>query len=291
MPEFGPPRGVFYRQPDGEGKLSTYGDQAYLIATSIAKHGKIDVDAMAEEHLANFGKGSAYDIEAKIGHEPTKADWPVPGPWIHHSIKNFIANKAAGKAHPLGDTSDDQADGPAKIAAVVALEAGKATMLDSVEAVTRLTQNNDKAVAYTKVFAKLLESVILGGTVAEGLAEAQAYAAESGSAHAATAAAGIAASIAAADEDHAGVVAGNGSSCAMPGSLSNAAHALAAAGTDFAGALRPTIAAPGCNCSRACMVGAVLGAALGEAGVPADWIAKTAVGAEAVAAAAAIAEL
>jgi ADP-ribosylglycohydrolase len=226
-----------------------------------------------------------------LGHEPTKEDWPVPGPWNHHSIKAFLGHKAADKAHPLGDEGDDQADGPAKIAALVALEAGKATLLDSVEAVTRLTQNNDNAVAYTQVFAKLLEKVILGGTVSEGLEAAQAFAKESGSDPATAAASGIAAAVAAAATEHAAIVAENGSSCAMPGSLSNAAHGLATAGTDFAASLRPTIAAPGCNCSRACMIGAVLGAALGDTAVPADWIAKTTQGAAAVEAATAVASL
>ncbi len=68
VPEFGPPRGVFYQQPDGEGKLSTYGDQALAILEHIVAHSGVDLDKLADSHASRFGAGSAYDIEGKLGH-------------------------------------------------------------------------------------------------------------------------------------------------------------------------------------------------------------------------------
>lgn len=277
VPEFGPPRGVFYQQPDGEGKLSTYGDQALAILEHIVAHSGVDLDKLADSHASRFGAGSAYDIEGKLGHAPTKEDWPVPGPWIHHSLKEFLAHKAAGAPHPLGDTEDTQADGAAKIAAVVGLLAGKPELDDTVERVVRLTQNNDTAVGHTLLFAKLLEAVVLGEPVADATAKAVAWGAASDNAAAREAAKAVAAAQAS-TETHDAVVAANGSSCGMPGSLANAAHAFTSAlsaADGFAAALRPTIAAPGCNCSRACMAGAVAGALLGREGLPAEWVAKT----------------
>lgn len=283
VPEFGPPRGVFYQQPEGEGKLSTYGDQAWLLLKHLKEHdGDLVVKDYEAEHVANFGPKTKYDIESIIGHKPEKEDMPVPGPWLHHSIITTLDNvKAGAKGDFRGDDKDDQADCTAKIAAVVAVFAGKDELEAKVEAAVRTSQNNDRAVAFTQVFAKLLEAVLLGKPISEALAGAIAYGKASSLDGAADAAKAMEEAIGNKDKDHAEWCNRSGpktSSCAMPSSLANVAHLLTQIGDDvssFAEAMRPTIAATGCNCSRSCMAGAVLGAALGLDGVPADWIEKT----------------
>lgn len=69
----------------------------------------------------------------------------------------------------------------------------------------------------------------------------------------------------------------------MPNALQTPMHLLARAemgDVDVSGAnpymqaIRDTIAAGGCNASRAIFVGACLGAALGAEGLPAEWKAK-----------------
>lgn len=59
---------MFYQQPGGEGKLSTYGDQAFALVKHIAAHKGLDLAKLADETAKRFGPGSVYDIEAKIGH-------------------------------------------------------------------------------------------------------------------------------------------------------------------------------------------------------------------------------
>lgn len=218
----------------------------------------------------------------------------MPGPWNHHSIKTFLVNHAAKADAPLGDKEDSQADGAAKIAAVVGLYAGKEELLARVEEAVRLTQNTDEAVEHTLVFARILEAVIAGDSIADATAAGVAWGRARGNDFAKAAADAVEAGAASADS-HDAVVAANGSSCKMPGSLANAAHAwsqpIASDADAFAALLRPTIAAPGCNCSRACMAGAVLGAALGRTRLPASWVEKTLTGAECDAGAAEVAEL
>ena len=43
----------------------------------------------------------------------------------------------------------------------------------------------------------------------------------------------------------------------------------------FDEAIRKTILAGGCNCSRSFFIGAMMGAKLGIKGIPRDWIEKT----------------
>ena len=53
-----------------------------------------------------------------------------------------------------------------------------------------------------------------------------------------------------------------------------AIHAVQSSDT-FTEAIRKTILAGGCNCSRSFFIGAMLGAKLGVEGIPVDWIMKT----------------
>uniref|UniRef100_A0A0E9TZA0 Uncharacterized protein n=1 Tax=Anguilla anguilla TaxID=7936 RepID=A0A0E9TZA0_ANGAN len=68
----------------------------------------------------------------------------------------------AGKTE-TGCDIDNQIDGIAKLAPVVALYAGKPEMLEKVEAATRVTQNNDLCVVVTLAAARFLEYYILNG--------------------------------------------------------------------------------------------------------------------------------
>jgi len=65
-----------------------------------------------------------------------------------------------------------------------------------------------------------------------------------------------------------------GSPCYNPGSFQGAIHAVVNSGS-YAEAIRKTIRAGGCNCSRALFAGAMCGAKYGLEGIPVDWIEKT----------------
>ncbi|KTG06398.1 hypothetical protein cypCar_00036620, partial [Cyprinus carpio] len=62
-----------------------------------------------------------------------------------------------------GCETDNQIDGVAKLAPIVACYAGKPEMLERVEEATRVTQNNDICVAVTLAAARFLEHFILNG--------------------------------------------------------------------------------------------------------------------------------
>lgn len=109
---------------------------------------------------------------------------PVPTPWKHLSIKEFLKNYEAGKSETgernislyitltyslkcclkkkkkkkliivAGAVNDQQVDGVTKVAPLVAMYAGQEDMLDMVEEAVRVTQNDDVAVAFALAAAR-----------------------------------------------------------------------------------------------------------------------------------------
>ena len=78
-------------------------------------------------------------------------------------------------------------------------------------------------------------------------------------------------------DDHTDAVERWGRQCANPGSFQGAMLAVVSSAS-FAGGIRKVIMAGGCNCSRANLAGACLGAAYGfggDSGIPLDWLEKT----------------
>lgn len=69
---------------------------------------------------------------------------------------------------------------------------------------------------------------------------------------------------------------------ALPGSFKNAVHCIAGSDGDFIASVRKTIVAGGDSVSRGSFIGACLGAQLGLAGLPQDWISKTDRGSEVI---------
>ena len=65
-----------------------------------------------------------------------------------------------------------------------------------------------------------------------------------------------------------------GSPCYNPGSFQGAIHAVVTSNS-YEEAVRKTIRAGGCNCSRSFFIGAMCGAKFGLEGIPMDWIEKT----------------
>lgn len=60
----------------------------------------------------------------------------------------------------------------------------------------------------------------------------------------------------------------------MPGSVQSAIHAMLGA-ADYVTPVRRVCLVCGCNCSRASLVGACLGAKFGLDAIPLEWLEKT----------------
>lgn len=92
---------------------------------------------------------------------------PLPGPWRHGSIKEFLRNYLVeGKRYPECGSPDDglSIDAACKMVPLVALYAGRPDLLHVAETAIRATQNTDMAVRYGLAFARCLEKLIMGKT-------------------------------------------------------------------------------------------------------------------------------
>ncbi|KAJ8010467.1 hypothetical protein DPEC_G00075390 [Dallia pectoralis] len=163
-PEFRPQSAnPFYRRETGE--QTCYGDQAYVLLESLSQCGDVCVKDLKKRTYKFFGPNTVYDLPLNNPYRPKngpKAILPINGPWRHASLKAFIRNVDAGKEE-TGCEVDCQIDGITKMAAVVAMFAGRPEMLEKVETAIRVTQNNDFCVAMTLAAARFLEHFILTG--------------------------------------------------------------------------------------------------------------------------------
>ncbi|KAG5286307.1 hypothetical protein AALO_G00013390 [Alosa alosa] len=161
-PEFRPESAnPFYRRATGN--QSCYGDQAYVLLESLSECKGLNTDDLKQRTYKFFGPGSEYDTPVNDPYREKggpRPQLPIEGPWRHASIKGFIKNVDAGKEN-TGCEEDNQIDGIAKLAPIVALYAGKPDMLEKVEDAVRVTQNNDLCVAETLAAARFLEHFIL----------------------------------------------------------------------------------------------------------------------------------
>lgn len=85
---------------------------------------------------------------------------PVPLP---RGPQGFLRAHSLGQLPPATGTDDKQADCVARLAPLVAAFGGDPQLLVCVEAATRVTQNQDEAVAWALAGAAVLERLLLGG--------------------------------------------------------------------------------------------------------------------------------
>jgi len=134
----------------------------------------------ADRLSACFGKASSYELEAvdqnawpdlkknprdeagNVIEEQRLWSMPLPGPWRHGSVKDFLKNYVVNNTgSSASGGNDEQVDGCCKVPPLVALYAGDARLLPTVDQAVRVTQNTDKAASFACGFARILEALVL----------------------------------------------------------------------------------------------------------------------------------
>lgn len=168
-----------------------------------------------------------------------------------------------------GDTGDDQFPAIAKLPPVVALYRNRSDYDAMVELAVRVTNHNDKAVAYAKVYAAMLKSALETQDKAAVITAAKASAT-------AQIREAIDKALSMLGKPHREVGQFFGPSCHLPYGLPQTIHLIANCGSYVEG-VRMNIAVGGDNAGRSIMVGATLAALYGVRtpnGLPESWIAK-----------------
>ena len=197
-------------------------------------------------------------------------------------MKDTLANAAAFTRDHPGEAfafqqggDDDQLATVSRLAAVVALAAlrgtAQAELLRQVETVTRVTQNNERAVAYAKAAALALAALLAGETVLAALAAAEVAILEVSPQHGEEVRGKFRAAANAAAQSVQAATAQFGQSCPLEHSFPSAVHCLSKHADSYPEAMHANAAAGGDNAGRAGMLGAWLGAHLGLSAIPAAW--------------------
>jgi ADP-ribosylglycohydrolase len=244
---FEAPREGHYHHGKRPGDQTHYGDAALLLLESVVELGRFNAADFARRFQAYFND-------------------PACRVYRDHSTKDTLANLAANPvALHSGSKTDDQPATVTRLAPVVAVHGDDS---DAVEALTRFSQDNDRAVAYALAHAHILDSFLRGSDFAAALETVEEEEPR----------AKIVAARADRDESILEATLSFGQGCPLPKSFPGAVHAMLKHPSDFRTATLETIAAGGDSAARASMIGAWIGAELGLQGVPAEWRKKLTAG-------------
>ena len=168
-----------------------------------------------------------------------------------------------------GDIGDDQFPAIAKLPPVVALYRDAENYDEMAELAVRITNHNDKAVAYAKVYAGMLKAAIKtrdkDAVILAAKASANAEISEI-----------IEDALAMLDKPHREIGQFFGPSCHLPYGLPQSIHLIANC-TSYVEGVRMNISVGGDNAGRSIMVGATLAALYGvdtDDGLPKSWLEK-----------------
>jgi len=275
-PEFWPQsHSPFYSLPTGEN--SCYWDEAEAVLSALKNMpGKeitdFNFEKVEEEFCLQFGEGSRYDMARRQEYMQKRArgivKGPIEGKWLHGGMIKFLQNHAAGK-QVCGDPHIKETDGFCCSLPLVAKYAGEKSLTSLVDQVSSTQSTWSTAMRHSHVASKIVEKFILG--VEDPIKEVKKEIEEEYPE--------IYKEI---DEiqsvievNHTKAVGGIfGRPCYNPGSFMGAIHAVISSDS-YEEAVRKTIFAGGCNCSRSFFIGAMIGARDGLKGIPIEWIEKT----------------
>ena len=237
--------GYFAHGSRADGMLSQYGE-CLRLACGFAGSDGFNIDGYQKAFAQFFGPGGAY-----CG-------------YIDRPTRTTLENIGAEKLDPSG-ADDDQLPAVTRIPALVA--AAKGGDPSQLDAVVRITNDNDIAVAYASAFAELLGLVIKGVDLDEALRQSIDNAEpniKNGLLQACNT-----------DESDSVKYAGEvGRACHLPTAMPVAFHIMKRA-TSFQQAVETNILAGGDSCGRAIIVGSVMAARFGfepARGIPLEWI-------------------
>ncbi len=250
-----------YHDGKQSGDFTHYGDAALLVLESVARCGHFD----------------AYDFGSQLIKLMTDDSYTG---YRDHATKGMIAHYRAYHDNipttPFDfqqGADDDQPATVTHLAPIVVSHLNDDDLPGTIAKVTRVCQNNQRAIAYSQATALILRALINGSSPEAAISETiliikspenqysevierieSASASRTLSVHDATML--------------------FGQSCPLLSSFTAALHTMLTCSNDFVEALTATANAGGDSAGRAAMIGAWLGAYLGIEAIPAAWLTK-----------------
>ncbi|MFT7615330.1 MAG: ADP-ribosylglycohydrolase [Candidatus Woesearchaeota archaeon] len=221
------------------GEFTHYGDQLFMILTSVSKQKKIDLPDIQKNFVSLFNGYNDY---------------------VDHATKETLANYMNGSFK--GSTSEDLS-AASRIACALLVSHSAQTLADNAQTLATITHNSESVILATQFFSQVVWEVLEGARPSDVITTCSAqYPAIKRM---------IDAGFSASTTDTVTATSELGSSCAVSESLSATVQAIVAHENDFEKAICQTVQAGGDSSARAMLVGLVLGAYLGEKALPENW--------------------
>lgn len=142
---FNPPSCPFYQYP--EGVLSPYGAESLPLLHSLAEAGKLDTESVAAKAYAAF---KVYPDEAVTGYVGR----------LNHIGKEFVAQRDQGKEWKDCNVDDSQANGIAKVPALVARYGGTPELQPRIAEMVSVFQRSTLSIECSVLFGTILERIL-----------------------------------------------------------------------------------------------------------------------------------
>jgi len=241
-----PPANTYHPTKD-KGEFTHYGDQALVLLESIATSGGFQIESFAANWREFFNGYTGYLDDA------TK-----------ETLEGFDAGKGPDKS---GSTSTDLG-GAARIAPLIYRYSDDLDVLiDSAGAQTAMTHNHSQVIRSAEFLARVTCEVLRGtapGAAIETVAHQGFKRGDFG--------AFISRGLESASRDTRQAILGFGQHCGTPSALPSVIHLTVRYEDDLQTALIENVMAGGDSAARGMVVGMILGAYLGRAAIPEQWL-------------------
>lgn len=238
-----------YHPTKEKGEFTHYGDQTFVLLESIAAKRGFDLSDFSTRWRDLFKTYRGYFDQA---------------------TKMTLQNLAQGRAIEEAGSSSTDLSGAARIAPLVFLyHKDSETLVKAARAQTQMTHNNPLVIDSAEFFARVCRKVLDGSSPAKAMTEVGAQRFKGLPLFA-----WVKEGIESAGEDSVSTIARFGQSCHTDEAFPGVVHLIAKYEKDLKEALVQAVMAGGDSAGRGLMVGMVLGAHLGDRGLPKEWVSE-----------------
>ena len=238
-----------YHPTKEKGEFTHYGDQTFVLLESIAAKRGFDLSDFSTRWRDLFKTYRGYFDQA---------------------TKMTLQNLAQGRAIEEAGSSSTDLSGAARIAPLVFLyHKDSETLVKAARAQTQMTHNNPLVIDSAEFFARVCRKVLDGSSPAKAMTEVGAQRFKGLPLFA-----WVKEGIESAGEESVSTIARFGQSCHTDEAFPGVVHLIAKYEKDLKEALVQAVMAGGDSAGRGLMVGMVLGAHLGDRGLPQEWVSE-----------------
>ena len=248
-----------YHESKKPGDHTHYGDGALVLLESIAEQGGFDPRDFGNRFVATFGSSHYQDY----------LDWATQGTLKNY--RRFTESNSPGDYDFQQGADDAEAATASRLTGLAVRYWQDPNFPATIESLTRVCQNNRRAIGYMKYHGLLLVELFLGRDVNDALENALMKVAPLAPDLSAELSQQIKKVRAEIGKEVTEATLEFGQACPLPQSFPSALHAFLKHSNDFETAILANLRAGGDNAGRGAMLGSWLGAHLGVNAIPHEW--------------------